>query len=418
MQKSVASAAVNGRVVAPSSKSLLQRAIMVAALTRGTTTLRVESGSYCDDVRAALAVASALGAEVIEGGRALVIRGGHPPRATTLHCGESGLSLRMTCAVSALFDQAFTITGSGSLTTRPIGDIGQPLALLGVACHTTAGHLPVCVQGPLHGGVLTLDGSLSSQFLTGLLIALPLAKEESMLIVTSLASRPYVAMTCQVLRDCGIRLDYSAAFDRFTIPGGQHYVPRTYTVEGDWSGAAPLLVAGALAGAVEVAGLSSDSLQADAAVLTVLRAVGAAVTVQDDTVAVQRSRLRPFTFDATDAPDLFPPLVALAVFCEGESRIGGVGRLVHKESNRGRVLVEEFGKLGARVRLADDELCIAGGHIVHGGCVASHGDHRIAMALAVAALRADGPVTIVGAESVAKSYPTFFEDLATLQERI
>ena len=288
--------------------------------------------------------------------------------------------------------------------------------LLGAGCETSGGLPPVTVRGPLAGGTVRVDGSESSQFLTGLLIALALAPKDSVVEVEGLASRGYVDLTIDTMRAFGAVATRSVDFARFEVPGGQRYVARDFAVEGDWSGAAFLLVAAATSGegrGLSVPGLNRASMQPDRAIVAALDAAGAQVEdiAGEAGLLVRRcASLRAFDFDARECPDLFPPLVALAASCEGQSRFRGVSRLRAKESDRAAALAEVFGAIGIEVAVEGDELLVRGGR-VRGGRASSWGDHRIAMALAVASLVAEGPVVIEGSECVAKSWPSFFEDL-------
>jgi 3-phosphoshikimate 1-carboxyvinyltransferase len=415
MKKSVHPSRLEGEARAPSSKSVMQRITAAALLAEGRKT-RILNPSICDDSLAALRVAGELGAGIKATRAEVVIEGGLRPRGGQLDCGESGLCLRLFSAVAALWSGELTLTGKGSLLLRPVAMIEGPLRELGVACRTENGLPPVRVRGPLRGGNAAVDGSLSSQFLSGLLMALPLAGADSALEVRNLKSRPYIGMTLRILGDCGIRVDHEN-YERFTIPGGQKYEIGRYEVEGDWSAAAPLFVAAAVGGKIRVSGLRADSLQADRRILDALGAAGAGVRRFPDGATVEQGDLRAFSFDATDAPDLLPPLAALACHCAGTSQLKGASRLRHKESDRAAVLSEELRRLGGRVTALGDFLEIRGGQL-QGGTVRSHGDHRIAMALAAAAVAARGPVDIEDAECVAKSYPGFFEDLASVGVRI
>jgi 3-phosphoshikimate 1-carboxyvinyltransferase len=289
----------------------------------------------------------------------------------------------------------------------------ESLTALDVSCTTESGHAPILVRGPMKGGRIHTDASVSSQFLSGLLMALPLCEKPSVVSVSGLASAPYVRMTIELARLFGVRIDHDDRLEEFLIEGNQTYRPSFYTVEGDWSGASFLLVAGAIAGRVAVRGLDPESLQADRAIVGVLSAAGAGVETGHECISVETGDLKPFEFDATACPDLFPPLVALASNCGGTSVIHGLGRLTYKESNRASALHREFGKLGIRVRLEGNTMEVDGGTL-QGGCVDSHNDHRIAMACAVAGLRARGDVVISGSACVSKSYPSFFSDLESL----
>jgi len=417
MKKSVKPSTANGKIVAPSSKSVAQRAIVAALLSCGTSTLR--NLTLCNDTTAALNVARALGATVEKRGNDHLITSDFFARNTTertLLCGESGLLTRMIAPVAALLSHEVEIAGHGSLATRPIGMVEAPLRELGAEACTNNGKLPLRVKGALRGGCTAIDGSLSSQLLTGLLMALPLAQGNSVVRVSNLKSKPYVDITVALLRSFGVEVA-NDSYEVFRVSGSQKFTPCTYNVEGDWSGASCPLVAGAIAGSVTVENLDENSAQADKEILTALKRAGAKVAVERtgsslSSVTASRGNLQAFTFDATDCPDLFPALAALASCCNGTSRVSGALRLTHKESNRALTLQQELGKLGVRVDLRGDDMLITGGAMI-GGSVCAHNDHRIAMALATAALRASSEVVVDQAESVNKSYPEFWEDLAS-----
>jgi 3-phosphoshikimate 1-carboxyvinyltransferase len=407
--RTVRPSAADGTVVAPPSKSVMLRLTAVALLA-GDAESRIGNPTFCDDAAAGLEVARGLGATIAAAPDEVVIRGGLAPRASLLHCGESGLCLRMFAPIAALCPEEITLTGRGSLLRRPMAAIESPLGALGARCGTRDGRPPVVVHGPLRGGEAVVDGGVSSQILTGLLLALPCAEGDSTLVVRDLASRPYVDLTLAILERAGVRIGREG-LERFEIPGGQRPRAGVFAVEGDWSAAAFLLVLGAVGGRIRVAGLDPASAQADRRVLDVIARAGARVVATPDGAEVSRDRLRAFEFDLRDAPDLLPPLAVLASSAEGTSVLSGTGRLRHKESDRAGALARELGGLGVRVTLREDALEVTGGP-VRGGSARSHGDHRMAMALAVAAVTARGPVAIEGAGDVAKSYPRFFEDLA------
>jgi 3-phosphoshikimate 1-carboxyvinyltransferase len=243
-------------------------------------------------------------------------------------------------------------------------------------------------------------------------MALPMAQEDSVIKVNNLKSKPYIDLTIQLLKDFGIIIQ-NDNYSIFRIRGKQKYTPHEYTVEGDWSGAAFLLVAGAINGDLTVTGLQQSSNQSDMTILNALKDAGAKYIITDNSITISHSPLKAFNFDATHAPDLFPPLAALASYCEGVTTVKGVSRLKHKESNRAEAIVQEFGKLGIKVETEDDIMRITGGKPT-GGKVESHEDHRIAMAMAVTALKASGRVYIKDSQSVGKSYPGFFDDMRSL----
>ena len=409
---------LKGCIRAPRSKSSMQRACAAALLHRGTTEI-VGPGASNDDL-AALDVIRRLGAgvEETEDGSLLVTSRGVAPMGEGIDCGESGLGIRMFTPIAALSSEELTVTGTGSLVSRPMHFFDDIFPKLGIAIRSNGGRLPLAIKGPLQPADITVDGSLSSQFLTGLLMAFSAAGAKGATItVNNLKSRPYIDLTLSVMRDFGMRVPIVEDGERFRFPDNDSQSvpdPVRYEVEGDWSGAAFLIVAAAVAGDLEVTGLQPGSVQADRAVLEALSAAGGDWRFSGEALTVRRSMLKAFSFDATECPDLFPPLAALASCCEGVSVIRGVQRLVHKESDRGVTIEEEFRRLGVPVERAGDEMRITGGRrILSAECHSRH-DHRIAMALSVAALRSEGPVTVDCAEAVAKSYPSFFDDLRSL----
>ncbi|MBC6492162.1 3-phosphoshikimate 1-carboxyvinyltransferase [Flavihumibacter stibioxidans] len=409
---------LKGGIYAPASKSSMQRACAAALAAGGTTTIK-NPGSSNDD-KAALGVIRDLGAEVLQEDGELVIKSaGIHARESSVFCGESGLGIRMFTPLVALNNKPITITGEGSLVTRPMDFFDTVLPLLGVEIRTNAGKLPLEVKGPLVPADITIDGSLSSQFLTGLLLAYAASGAKDVSIhVTNLKSKPYVDLTLDVMKAFGLPVPENRNYESFYFPGSD-FKPdpsslRSYTVEGDWSGGAFLLVAGAIAGEIVVKGLDVFSTQADKAILQALVSCGAGISIEAEQISLRPIPLKAFQFDATDCPDLFPPLVALAAYCKGTTVIEGVERLTHKESNRALTLQAEFGKMGVPIELQDNLMIIRGGEGVKGAPVHSHHDHRIAMACAVAGLCAQGPTVIAGAEAINKSYPDFYEHISSL----
>jgi 3-phosphoshikimate 1-carboxyvinyltransferase len=408
----IAPGSIGGRLRAPASKSHLQRLILAASLSDGESLIH-DPGRSADGA-ACLGVIRAMGAQVAQEGNLLRIRGGGAVRSRILHCGESGFCLRASAAVAALGAVSFTLTGDGSLATRPMTMVLDPLRQLGARCEARDGRAPLAVRGPLTGGRALVDGTASSQSLSGLLLALPRAGGDSELEVQGLRSGPYVRMTLDVLAGFGVAVDHDPDFSAFRVRGGQTYRPVDLAVEGDWSGAAFLLVAGAVAGEVAVDGLDPASAQADRAILEALAAAGARIEWRGTALRVATDELRAFEFDATDCPDLFPPLAALACHAKGTSLVKGVARLGHKESDRGAALVSELSALGARLRVLGDGLEITGGPLA-GGTVDPHNDHRMAMACAVAGLKSRYGVNMEGEACVAKSYPDFFQALESIR---
>ena len=407
---------ISGNIDAPTSKSSMQRACAAALLNDGKTIIG-NPGRSNDDL-AALGVIDNLGAKVLQQStNELVIESkGVKPVSREMNCGESGLGIRMFAPIAALSDQEIIINGTGSLLSRPMDFFDEIFPKLGIEIESNHGKLPIKIKGPLKPVDITIDGSLSSQFLTGLLMAYGKAATKPVTItVNNLKSKPYIDLTLQVMQEFGysvINHQYeSFEIHPVNVPSHQ---PKNYLVEGDWSGAAFLLVAGAIAGEITIKGLNVFSSQADKAILRALTMSEAVVSIAEDQIVIGPGKLKAFHFDATDCPDLFPPLVALASFCDGTTVIEGVSRLAHKESNRGLTLQEEFGKMGIEITLQDDLMLVKGGTGLKAAIVHSHHDHRIAMACAVAALRAEGETTIEEAEAINKSYPTFYSDLKNL----
>lgn len=418
MQKKIVPSSISGQVMAPASKSAMQRACALALLHGGETV--IHNPGQSNDDKAALSIIQNLGAVVTpQAGGSLSIKSGGFPAGTqhnySISCGESGLSIRMFTPLAALSSSPVTVTGSGSLLTRPMNFFDDVLPKLDVKVSSADGRLPLLVQGPLQPQEITVDGSLSSQFLTGLLLAFAKAATAPVEIkVIDLKSKPYIDLTLQMMKHFGYEVAHDN-YETFKItPAQENTGLIEYTVEGDWSGAAFLLVAGAIAGKITVKGLDVFSTQADRAILQALMMTKAVMSITPEEIIIEPAALQPFHFDATHCPDLFPPLVTLAAYCQGTSVIEGVGRLAHKESNRALTLQTEFGKLGLVVKLQDDLMIIEGGKQLKAATVVSHHDHRIAMALAVAGLKAEGTTIIEDAEAIDKSYPAFYDHLEQL----
>ena len=414
MDKYVSASNVKGVVIPPSSKSYAQRAIAIALLAKGRSILR--NIEFCKDTRSALACIEALGAKVsLLDDSTVAIEGGLNPMSNRLMVGESGLATRLFTPIASLHNTPICIQGEGTLLHRPMTMMIEPLRELGVEIKDGGGFLPIEVCGPIHGGKLTVDGSISSQFITGLLLSLPLAEEDTTLKVINPVSTPYIEMTIDTARRFGIEIMHNEGdYSEFFIEGRQQYSATDISIEGDWSGAATMLVAGAIAGEVEVKNLSTLSKQADTAICHALERAGAGIIIEQDSITVHRRALRAFEFDATNAPDLFPALAALAAAAEGESVIKGTHRLRHKESDRAETIRQEYEKLGIEIDISEPDIMRIRGGEIHPAEVFSHDDHRIAMSLAVSALRCKGEVKITNAECVEKSYPTFFEDLESI----
>ena len=426
MKVTIQPSQLKGIIQAPASKSSMQRACAAALLAKGTST--IYNPGHSNDDKAALDIIQKLGASVEINNEELAIKNSGFPFTThhsplTIDCGESGLSIRMFTPIVALGDKEITINGSGSLEKRPMDFFDDILPQLGVKITSNDGKLPMTVQGPLVPANIEVDGSLSSQFLTGLLMAYSAADANDVSIkVKNLKSKPYIDLTLDVMKQFGMNVPENKNYKEFvfhSVP--THDSPLTthqYTVEGDWSGGAFLLVAGAIAGSITIRGLDLSSTQADRAIMDAMMSANAAIAMEAKGIQSHPGGVRGFEFDATDCPDLFPPLVALAAYCKGETKIKGVRRLKHKESNRAVTLQDEFDLMGVSIDIEDDTMIIHGVGVVKGADVSSHHDHRIAMACAVAALGANSETVIEDAYAVKKSYPDFYYDLQGLGANI
>ena len=443
----------------PSSKSFAQRAIIAAALAEGTTTLN--GYSPCGDNESAISVARALGAEVTVGlaykegkvvkdSSTLTIkgRGAAALEPETINAGESGLLARLMIPLMAVLgDGNATVSGEGTLTRRPLKGARAIMGAFGVRLETISGtgqesfsevHVPLTISGKLEGGKVTVSGSGGSQLISGLLMALPLLQEDTVIRLTEPKSIPYLFITMDVLKAFGVKIwcdmeggpEFAESQDWndcteivLHIKGGQSYKATDMDIEGDWSSAANFLVAGAIFGKVNVSGLDTKSLQADLSIMDILMEAGASLSQMGDddprgVIHVQKAPLNAFDVDANNCPDLFPIVAILAAFCQGTSRIAGVGRLANKESDRAQAILSMLVQLGVKARISGDKMIIEGhslaqrcltGHLLKGGNYTSSHDHRMVMALKVAELGADGPIVIDDIECVSKSFPTFME---------
>lgn len=411
--KKVSKAKLSGIVRVPPSKSDAQRAILCAALSVERSLILNHGTSK--DVRSMMEAVKTLGAELITEKDQLTIKGfALEAKNLTVNVGESGLSLRILIPVCAALSGRYLFTGESSILRRKHEFFERYLSSPDLEIRSKQGRLPIQLSGKLKSGPYQVDGSESSQYISGLLMALPLLDYDSELHIHHLKSRPYVKMTLRTLNSFGIQVE-EIGKDVYHIKGRQKFRAATYQVEGDWSSASYWLAAAALGHQVRLSGLDMSSLQADRSMLMALESAGCTWGIKPDgALYVDGSHLKAFNFDATDCPDLFPALTALAVCCEGNSNIKGLSRLSNKESNRGLVLQEEFLKLGAEIELHNDEMIITGGKQLKSAVVNAHSDHRMAMCLAIAATMIEGGLEIKEADVVEKSYPTFWNDLKTL----
>ena len=416
---------LSGEVSAPPSKGYTHRAVIVSSLSDGLS--RIDNPLICDDTLATIDACRLLGAEIkILDGRIEVAGRSNPETPEdVIFCRESGSTMRFLTPVCALAPGISVLTGGASLRRRPMAPMLEALNQLGVQCYSARGdgRPPLIVfGGGVKGGEAEIRGDISSQFISGLLFASPKAERDVKLtLTTELNSKPYVDMTIDILEKCNVKVDYLPEERTFTVTSGQSYSPLDYDVEGDYSSASFLLAAAALLPSrVEVTNLREESLQGDRAIINILRGMGASLEVKRDKVEIEGSveSLRGLSFDACDTPDLVPVLIVLGCFADGETVIGGVERLRWKESDRVKVLIAELRKLGGKLKLDGDRVIVKGSRRLKGAKLYSHGDHRVAMALAVAALASEGETEIRGFECIRKSYPNFIQDILKIGGKI
>lgn len=412
----IAPTKLKGKIEAIESKSDAHRLLICAALAGMPTDIKIKNISK--DIAATIDCLSGLGSEIrahSDGSLTVGPLWQSTARNPVLDCGESGSTLRFLLPAAAAVCDGFTLTGSGRLPQRPLAPVITAMKANG--CNFGREKLPVQVSGKLQSGRFELPGDVSSQFITGLLFALPLLDGNSEIVLTSpLESSGYVDMTLHTLARFGISVICEKG--KIFVPGSQQYIsPGSVTVEGDWSNAAFWLAAGALNGDIICGGLKGNSLQCDRRMLDILKQMGADITFENGVAAAASSALSAITIDAAEIPDLVPVTAAVMATAKGTSVIENAGRVRLKESDRLTAITENLNKLGADVRETADSLIINGKPELAGGVADGCGDHRIVMAMAVASVACKGTVVIRGAEAVEKSYPGFFGDFNKLGGR-
>ena len=429
MDVTILPAPLTGSLPAIASKSMAHRLLICAALCPGPTAIRCATSSQ--DIEATTSCLEALGASIKRDGEDLLVtplpgagstdnlrRG---VKGALLDCGESGSTLRFLLPVACALGCQASLTGHGRLAQRPLSPLYEELVAAG-ADLSPAGAFPLKTSGTLRAGRFELPGNVSSQYVSGLLMAAPLLGSPTEVRVGEpIESRPYIDLTISALAAFGVEVSETREevdgrpYASFTVsPATPYRSPERVSVEGDWSNAAFWLAAGALGHGVTVADIDLASRQGDRAILAALARLGARVERTHDTARVSCGTPVACDIDVSDFPDLVPPLAAVAALCPGTTRLTGAGRLRLKESDRIESVCAGLAALGARIRGTEDEIAVEGVERLGGGTVDAANDHRIAMMAAVAASRCEGPVTIVGAECVNKSYPTFFEDYELL----
>lgn len=398
----------NGTVNVPPSKSDVHRAIICAAMANGVS--RISPVALSNDIKATIGCIKALGADAVLENNVLTVDGTNMYKNKTalLDCGESGSTLRFFIPIAAVGNINATFVGKGKLPQRPIGIFTEALPKAGTVCKTEGG-LPLEIKGQLKSGIFEIPGNVSSQFITGLLLALPILESDSEIVLTSpLESVGYIAMTIRTMKQFGVNIQ--ATEKGWHIKGGQSYKTCDYTTDGDWSQAAFFMVLGAVSGKVTVKGVAKDSTQGDKKCTEILARFGAKVTHLDNEVTVEKGKLKAITIDASQIPDLVPVLSVCAAFAEGTTKIINAERLRIKECDRLKATAELLNNLGGKVKELSDGLEITGVSSLKGGNVNGYNDHRIVMSAAVCAARSDEDITATFAMSINKSYPDFYID--------
>ena len=398
----------NGTVNVPPSKSDVHRAIICAAMANGVS--RISPVALSNDIKATIGCIKALGADAVLENNVLTVDGTNMYKNKTalLDCGESGSTLRFFIPIAAVGNINATFVGKGKLPQRPIGIFTEALPKAGTVCKTEGG-LPLEIKGQLKSGIFEIPGNVSSQFITGLLLALPILEGDSEIVLTSpLESVGYIAMTIRTMKQFGVNIQ--ATEKGWHIKGGQSYKTCDYTTDGDWSQAAFFMVLGAVSGKVTVKGVAKDSTQGDKKCAEILARFGAKVTQLDNEVTVEKGELKAITIDASQIPDLVPVLSVCAAFAEGTTKIINAERLRIKECDRLKATAELLNNLGGKVKELSDGLEITGVSSLKGGNVNGYNDHRIVMSAAVCAARSDEDITATFAMSINKSYPDFYID--------
>lgn len=402
---------LQGSITIPSSKSLCHRAIIAAAMAKGTS--NINNVVLSEDILATIEAVKALGAEVkIIGSRAYIKGTDFSNTADTVDCRESGSTLRFIIPLGLLSGNSIKYIGSSGLSARPLAPYLEIFEEQGIKFDSTS--LPINIQGTLKSGDFKLKGNISSQFITGLMFALPMLDGHSSINVTGpLESKAYLDLTIDVLKSFGIYIE-NDNYKSFYIKGNQGYTAAEYSVEGDYSQAAFWIAAGVLGNQVVCKNLNEHSSQGDKTFIDILKSAGAKIIVKDGTVTSSLSNIKAFDADVSQFPDTAPILAVVAAFAEGTSRITGASRLRIKECDRLKAISTELNKLGAEIIEGEDYLIINGKKMLSGGVVDSWNDHRIAMALSIATIRCTSPVIINNSGAVAKSYPHFYEDFTEL----
>lgn len=405
---------LSGAVKVPSSKSIGHRALICASLANGTS--HIKNMDFSKDMEATCNVLENLGVDIIVSENEITVNGTGKISysGNELFCGESGSTLRFLIPIALLQSSSLIFNGSGKLVERPLNPYYEIFREKGIKFANKNGILPLSLEGTLTPGLYKMPGGVSSQFISGLLFALPLLRENSSIeIEGNMESKPYIDLTLDVLSSFGISIvnnDYKSFF----IEGNQKYDPMEYCVEGDYSQAAFFISAGLLNGSLQCDNLNFNSLQGDKAVVDIVKSMGGDISIASDKLTVKKSNLKAVDIDASQIPDLVPVLTVLAALSQGETLIYNASRLRIKECDRLHAITAELNKIGANIIEKEDSLVIKGVEVLNGGVVDSWNDHRIAMSMAIASLRSKSPIIINNYRAVEKSYPNFFKDFVSV----
>lgn len=410
---------LDGHISIPPSKSMSHRAIICAGLSNGKS--NIQNIIFSEDISATLEGMSSFGIKYEkfkqdDGKYSLVIEGRNPLEALgrTIDCRESGSTLRFLIPIACVLGEEVTFIGKGKLVERPLNEYYKIFEKQNISYKNIKDKLPLTICGKLKGDTFSLRGDISSQFISGLMFALPLLKEDSKIVIsTDLESKGYVDLTIDVLNRFGIKVE-NKDYREFYIAGNQKYIPQTYQVEGDFSQASFWLVAGLLGNKIKCTDINVASLQGDKVILDIIKNMGGNIEINESSIITKKSKTKGIVIDVSQCPDLVPILATLASLSQGTTRIINAARVRIKESDRLKAISTELNKLGAEITELEDGLIIKGKEFLNGGEVDSWNDHRIAMALAVSSIKCLNPVIIKNSDCVSKSYPAFWEDFEAL----
>jgi 3-phosphoshikimate 1-carboxyvinyltransferase len=408
---------IQGKISVPPSKSLCHRAIIAAGLANGNC--NIENVVFSEDILATCNAMRDIGVVVSEHENSISIKGDNFSNSikNKIDCVESGSTLRFLIPIVLLTGKEFTFTGKGRLSKRPLTPYYKIFKEQDVKYSCEEG-LPLTIQGKLKAGVYKIQGNISSQFITGLLFALPLLKGDSKIVLTTeLQSKAYVDLTIDILSKFSVQIE-NIGYKEINILGNQKYIASDYKVEGDFSQAAFWLVAGILGGEIQCEDMNINSLQGDLAIIDFISKMGGNISIDGEKVRTKKSKTQGIIIDAANCPDLVPILAVLASLSNGTTEIINAGRLRIKECDRLKAMATELTKLGGDVVETEEGLIIRGKENLSGGTVDSYNDHRIAMALSVASIRCNQPVIITDSSCIKKSYPKFYEDFNRLGGKI